>query len=95
MSCNVLVTSEAGVKLYYRRLTKTLPKLKRHPASGAGNVMPASYVTGRSDHLTTAISHSWVHFIVYWVNSKELETTRMVIRLFEYLMQPITCVVLT
>ena len=30
MSCNVLITSEAEVKLYGRRLTETLPKLKRH-----------------------------------------------------------------
>ena len=30
MSCDVLVTSEAGIKLYHRRLTETLPKLKHH-----------------------------------------------------------------
>ena len=30
MSCDVPVTSEAGVKLYCLRLTETLPKLKRH-----------------------------------------------------------------
>ena len=30
MSCDVPVTSEAGVKLYYRRLTETLPKLNGH-----------------------------------------------------------------
>ena len=30
MSCDVLVTSEAGVKLYHCKLIETLPKLKRH-----------------------------------------------------------------
>ena len=30
LSCDVLVTSEAGVKLYNRRLTETVPKLKCH-----------------------------------------------------------------
>ena len=29
MDCDVLVLSDAGVKLYRRRLAETLPKLKR------------------------------------------------------------------
>ena len=43
ISCDVLVTSEAGVKLYGGRLTETLPKIKRHHLVSAGKIMPASY----------------------------------------------------
>ena len=48
MSCDVLVTSEARVKLYCHRLTDSA-EIKTSP-SGAGNIMPASYVTGQSIH---------------------------------------------
>ena len=49
----------------------------------AGNTMSASYVTGQSSHLSTDISYSWESDLLCLVNSKELETTGMVIRLFE------------
>ena len=55
MSCDVLVISEAGIKLYRRRLTETT-EIKTS-SSSASNVMSASYVTG---HLSTDISYSWV-----------------------------------
>ena len=45
MSCDVLVTSETGVKLYRHRLTKTLPKLKHRHL-----VQLVSYVTSHSSH---------------------------------------------
>ena len=58
MSCDLLVMSKAGLKLYRRRFTKTA-EIKTS-SSGAGNIMPASYVTDQSSHFTTDISHSWV-----------------------------------
>ena len=62
MSCDVLVMSKAGVKLYRCRLTETLLKLKHHLVLTTGNIMLASYVTNQSSHLTTDISHGWVEW---------------------------------
>ena len=51
MSCDVLVMSEAGVKLDHQRLAKTV-EIKTS-SSGAVNIMLPSYVTGQ---LSTGIS---------------------------------------
>ena len=57
MSCDFLVLSEAGVIL--SQTHKDSAEIKTS-SSGAGNIMPASYVTGQLSHLTTDVSHSWV-----------------------------------
>ena len=48
--------------------------------------MLASYVTGQSSDLNTGIPYIWVerfYSVQCWVNSSELETIGMQIRLFE------------
>ena len=80
MSCDFLVMSEAGVKLYHHRHTEML-EIKTS-LSSAGNIKPASYVTGQFSHLSTGISYSWVEWfysVQCRVKSKELEMTEMLI----------------
>ena len=59
LGCDVLVMSEAVVKLYRCRLTDSV-KVKTEVSYTAGNIMPASYVTGQSSDLNTGISYIWV-----------------------------------
>ena len=47
MSCDVLVMSEAGIKLYRHRLTHRDSAKIKTSSSSAGKIMPASYVTGQ------------------------------------------------
>ena len=86
MSHDVLVTSEARAKLYRHRLTKTLSKLIRNHLVLAISCRQVMSLANQVISLWISPTAGYSDFIVYslyWVNSKELEMTGMVIQLFE------------